>query len=65
MNRQPRFNALASPLQGLFIAGSGYVRDGSTRRKPFQILLHFRDSAQKVSKLKPKGQIRSNPLFFP
>jgi hypothetical protein len=38
--------------------------DGSTRQKPFQILLHFRDSAQKVFKLKPESQIRPNPLFF-
>lgn len=39
--------------------------DGSTRQKPFQILLHFRASAQKVFKLKPESQIRHNPLFFP
>ncbi|MBP3526695.1 MAG: hypothetical protein J6J65_09195 [Opitutales bacterium] len=45
------------PVQDMF-------GDGSTWQKPFQILLHFRDSAQKVSKLKSENKIRPNPLFF-
>ena len=50
-------------LQTLRVAG--YVRSVQAGQKPFQILLHFRDSAQKVFKLKPESQIRPNPLFFP
>lgn len=67
MKRQSRFNVLASPLQWLFISGSARDNDmlvkGSTGRKPFRILLHFRDSAQKVSK--PKAESAPIPLFFP
>ena len=50
--------AEALPVQDMFV-------DGSTGQKPFQILLHFRDSAQKVSKLKSENKIRPNPLFLP
>lgn len=68
MKRQSRFNVLASPLQWLFISGSARDNDmlvkGSTGRKPFRILLHFRDSAQKVPKPKPESRIRPNPFIF-
>lgn len=39
--------------------------DGSARQKPFRILLHFRDSAQKVSKIKSGIRIRPAPFVFP
>ena len=64
MNLQLHLRALASILQGLLPVQDMFV-DGSTRQKPFQILLHFRDLAQKVSKLKSEGQIRPNPFIFP
>ena len=63
---QLHLKALASILQGLFIANPA-ITDmfGSAGRKPFQIPLHFRDSAQRVSKLNPESRIRPNPFIFP
>ncbi len=63
MNLQLHLKALASILQGL-LPVQDIFGDGSTRQKPFQFLFHFRDSAQKVSKLKSENKIRPNPLFF-
>lgn len=63
MNLQLHLKALASILRGL-LPVQDIFGDGSTRQKPFQILFHFRDSAQKVSKLKSENKIRPNPLFF-
>jgi hypothetical protein len=63
MNLQLHLKALASILQGL-LPVQDIFGDGSTRQKPFQFLFHFRDSEQKVSKLKSENKIRPNPLFF-
>lgn len=64
--------AFQCPCKSITVAFfSGSARDndmlvkGSTGRKPFRILLHFRDSAQKVSKPKPESRIRPNPFFSP
>ncbi len=64
MNLQLHLKALASILRGL-LPVQDIFGDGSTWQKPFQILLYFRDSAQKVSKLKSESKTRHNPLFFP
>lgn len=62
---QLHLKALASVLQGFCQPGNYHDMFGSAGRKPFQIPLHFRDSAQRVSKLNPESRIRPNPFIFP
>ncbi|MBP3527037.1 MAG: hypothetical protein J6J65_10940, partial [Opitutales bacterium] len=71
MNRQPRFNALASPLQGLFIAGSGIcsatARRGENRSKSYFILgirrKKFPNSNPKAKSAPTLYFSRNFPLF--
>ena len=70
--RKRNCNPNKKPLQvfcGVFYCRLGAYRDifgdGSAGEKPFQILLHSKISAQKVSEPEPAGQIRPNAFKFP
>ena len=69
MGRQPPSKALENPLQGLFIYKSAHVHDMfcncAADKKPLQIPLNFKVSAQKVSDPESAGQIRPNAFKFP